>query len=822
MGLIETSWRRLKAALIEPPKLGEDSAAAAAYGRSPYSVRFWDDKFDNPDEIPYVAGTADGPYSFYEKIADRDPVIKHALRERVSAISGLDSRLEAYDETDDADYARQLVVAAVRQIPRFKAALREMLRGGYINGHAEIEIIWTDDFAWTYVDRSGIARRKTGYYAPIRLAPRDPRYFYFRADDSWLLYSPTARISDAKPVPPRKYIVWTWDSRYENPYGSSLLGPLYILHKFMKHDLKYWGIYNEKFAVPTMVAIAFKELGLSTDIMRRVCDAVQVDSKVVLELAGRAPSKDGTGAATTRLIGENGPRVKIDDLIKVVETASNAHANNFERFFAVCKKVVLENIQGSALLTEEGKGGSGSYALGRSQVDAKWLPIINDDIDALEEVITDTLSRWTVEVNLGAVPYYPRYRVRTDQPKDRTEAAKFYQVVATFAGRLRRTDGKPFALSEHQMRVDLELDAPETDDELTISGGGLPGVGGVMMGAIGPGGSSPPAAEDGDPKNALAGKAEPAEPAMARRRGRDRHPVIDTLDADRLAAMAREPVAAAFEDLYRQAVAYAKKKGVVGAYEIEADWSPHNARMEPKLNRIANTLTEAFLGGWLLGTYQLQRQYDGLDRALAAASPATRFDSVLNRLREITAYTDQQYYALEDNIRRHAWYVTTREGEWVADRMKEAVAEAAEKGLTKTAFVDLVSEKLSGEVPFRPAHLETVYRTNMSTVYNGSREFLLREPHMRDAFPLWAYLAIIDDRTSDICYDLREFVAAADDPRWRILYPPNHYACRSGVQPISRYRIEDEHIVPHDVEFREGVSILAEFATTPLAFLGMG
>jgi len=104
-----------------------------------------------------------------------------------------------------------------------------------------------------------------------------------------------------------------------------------------------------------------------------------------------------------------------------------------------------------------------------------------------------------------------------------------------------------------------------------------------------------------------------------------------------------------------------------------------------------------------------------------------------------------------------------------------------------------------------PHHLETVFRTNQSSVYNSARY----ENFMRDRnIEAIEYLAIVDDRTRPEHESLDGFIAPKDDPVWFQIYPPNGYGCRCSAGPVSVYGLKtgNQKISIIDDKVRGGIS----------------
>lgn len=78
-----------------------------------------------------------------------------------------------------------------------------------------------------------------------------------------------------------------------------------------------------------------------------------------------------------------------------------------------------------------------------------------------------------------------------------------------------------------------------------------------------------------------------------------------------------------------------------------------------------------------------------------------------------------------------------------------------------------------------PWRLETIYRTNMSTLYSAGRWAEQMENVAQR--PYFMYVAIRDNHTRQSHLALHGQVFAADDPFWKAFYPPNGWRCRCSV-----------------------------------------
>jgi len=95
--------------------------------------------------------------------------------------------------------------------------------------------------------------------------------------------------------------------------------------------------------------------------------------------------------------------------------------------------------------------------------------------------------------------------------------------------------------------------------------------------------------------------------------------------------------------------------------------------------------------------------------------------------------------------------------------------------------------------------IRLIYDQNMITAYNASQWAALQAPEVRDEVVALRYWAILDERTTETCAALHGSIHPVDSPFWDRNYPPNHFNCRSDVEPIYRFDPEGQQILGGEV-----------------------
>lgn len=69
--------------------------------------------------------------------------------------------------------------------------------------------------------------------------------------------------------------------------------------------------------------------------------------------------------------------------------------------------------------------------------------------------------------------------------------------------------------------------------------------------------------------------------------------------------------------------------------------------------------------------------------------------------------------------------------------------------------------------------------------YNDGRLMELRRPAAVEARPVWVFDAVLDERTTELCWSLSGTTLVSADPWWRTHTPPLHAHCRSSIRALS-------------------------------------
>lgn len=83
------------------------------------------------------------------------------------------------------------------------------------------------------------------------------------------------------------------------------------------------------------------------------------------------------------------------------------------------------------------------------------------------------------------------------------------------------------------------------------------------------------------------------------------------------------------------------------------------------------------------------------------------------------------------------------------------------------------------------ARLETIVRTNMSTIFVQAQLAFYTDDSLNGFVEALQYSSVLDARTTPICERLSDSVYAINNSIWGFITPPNHFNCRSVLLPVT-------------------------------------
>ena len=339
-------------------------------------------------------------YDLFQEMEDKDGHLYSVLQTRKNGVLSRDRKvLAASDSPRDRETA-DFVTHTLDAIPHFDRALRDIL-DSLGKGFSVTEILWTPQGRRVAVE--ALKSRPQSRF----VFDRDSRLRLL--DDTDVLprlLSPSDPVPTAhgrpgdpapgRPLPPEKFIVFTFEGRHGNPYGTGLCQKAYWYYWFKKNNLRFWVIFNEKFGAPTVVGKYSR--GASEEERDRLLEVVE------------------------SLQNDTGVVVPESMVLELLEARRSGTINTYRDLADWCNDEISKIVLGGTLTASEGRR-SGSYALGRIH-EAVRNEYIESDARALMEVVNTQLVRPLVALNFGAATPPPLWSIDISDDADLEREAR--------------------------------------------------------------------------------------------------------------------------------------------------------------------------------------------------------------------------------------------------------------------------------------------------------------------------------------------------------------------------------------------------------------
>lgn len=173
------------------------------------------------------------------------------------------------------------------------------------------------------------------------------------------------------------------------------------------------------------------------------------------------------------------------------------------------------------------------------------------------------------------------------------------------------------------------------------------------------------------------------------------------------------------------------------------------------------------------------------------------FDKAIEKLKDKAIAPPEWFKNMEAYSKSISFSVQRIESVAAIVKVKESLLRAIENGESLRDWKKKLNGIFNsyGVTPLKPHHIETVFRTNLLSVYNTANfEQALTDPNVE----YMRAVGIKDARTTDICMQYIDpgVIYPANDPIWVKIRALRHYKCRCSEQPITRAFMERKGLRP--------------------------
>lgn len=181
------------------------------------------------------------------------------------------------------------------------------------------------------------------------------------------------------------------------------------------------------------------------------------------------------------------------------------------------------------------------------------------------------------------------------------------------------------------------------------------------------------------------------------------------------------------------------------------------------------------------------------------AAPAAEVEQLkkwqaIGATEKIDRWREQRLHAFQKNWSQNkVFFISDVQDAEIVKKVKTAIQTGLNQNKSTAAIVADVKESLDPWVKTAtgnaklatPARLETIVRTNTTSLFADSRRLAFEDPLVTEAFPAMEFTAVLDNRTTDQCEGLDGAQYPVGDPIWNRITPPLHFNCRSTIVPVA-------------------------------------
>jgi phage gp29-like protein len=343
----------------------------------------------------------------YDDMLAKDADLAAFARKRRDAVLALPRRIVAEDGTPLARDTAQFVIQAFKRIQALDQSLGHQLETVQ-RGISFAEIIWER------LERGPLA----GAIVPVDIIDRPMWRFLFRPVEGkapeLFIRQPIGK--PPIPAPPGKFIV-SREGTKDNPWGGpGLLDDVYWYWFIKKTGWKWWAVFIEKWASPTVLGKykhqtqGFASPGAEGEAVARTNE----DQQAKLLAAARAIQQDQAVVIP-------------DDLAIELLEATRSGSISYETFVQMCTRAEA-NLELGEVDTSGAGQGPGSFAKATVSNEVR-LDKVKLDAASVAARMRDSILRWMVELNFGVDAPIPRFVIDTLDVENREERRRGIELL---------------------------------------------------------------------------------------------------------------------------------------------------------------------------------------------------------------------------------------------------------------------------------------------------------------------------------------------------------------------------------------------------------
>lgn len=690
----------------------EKSAYLSSYFQDSYKFPY------NPD--PLVGSNT---YSIYDEMK-HDDQIKAVISFKKDLINSSGWQIKC-DNQEIVDF--------------IESNLKEKLETPFEDNIRDILSAFEYGFSMTEV----VYRLVDGKYEIRSLKTRPPHTFEFHLDK---LGNVEKIIQNAenenKEFPPDFFLHHVYQPEFGNPYGQSDFRSAHQPWKTKKFFLRFWAIYVERFAAPTVVGSypdEFDENKISR--LQAILQKIQ--------------------NSTTMTV----PQGTMIDFKMPQRDSSDIYEKGVNMFnVMIARSILMPDLLGIS----GDKTSGGSYSLGQTQFQM-FMGMIRKEQDALARKITMKILRPLVLANWGDYPVEFEFKPFTQENSVEfmriwLDAVKGHLWVPTDEEINHLRESVKFPVGTIERPEPVEID-PST---------GKPVPKAKSLGNDG-------GKQNEGKKENQNGKEQEPDNAGAREAGRKMGMRMDVLNFREFTRFEKKVDFASIKKSFSGGEESAMKRLLPFANDILSDLL-NQIREKQALSKFKpdaiNDLTPRF-------QRPMNSELKGMMKSLYRSS-YTQAQKEIFPMSEATFAIDEERLPEEflEIVEADAFKMVGDYSIHITKKLKDRLMEGIKAGVNERDLSKALRE-LGEEETQR--WLRTVIRTKATEMFNhGRKAYYETDEVAKQIVEAYQFSAIMDDRTSDVCssldgkiFDKGEFTSS--------VVPPLHFNCRSIWVPITKF-----------------------------------
>lgn len=542
-------------------------------------------------------------------------------------------------------------------------------------------------------------------------------------------------------LPINKFIHFINNSDFGNVYGTS---DLRAAHKawFSKSIItKAWGIYLERFAMPTPVVMYNQRAKQAQQsVLQTIMDRLQFKSSIII------------------------PKDLIEEL-NFLETTGRG-GDIFEQAVSYFDRSIVKSLLVPDQMGIGGKENTGSFAKAKTQFNVFMLAIDKIKADLAESVLKEQIIKRLIDFNFSETKAYPEFVWLPLEEANKQEIAKIW-IDATMNGvvsqdledinTLRQLLGFPEKKTDSIKKPEIPNNTPKQPEDV-----------------------KQPKDVEKPPTDQIAAESVTQDLVMSAEKFTLSRKLTKYESKENFVQMDKE-----MQDNENRMLT-----SIRGVLEKQRDDLVHvvtNRQRKNELNLpFITNLTIRFnneLRSILKG--ELTNVYNGARRLSKKI-----FKFQVSLLEPLPPQKALQFF------KSKAFYITGLIDEDLKRQSKSILFNAMKQGWgvkeTSKALLEMYEPYLGNEAKLKdnklltPFRLETIVRTNVNEAINQGRKDEFQSAVDDGFITAYQYSSILDDRTTEVCRFLDQKILNPKDSRTDRLIPPNHFNCRSVIVPITK------------------------------------